>query len=84
MSPAAWIGGGLLLLVVFVLFEGWRQRRRLRERGETVSDRPGMAGIAALEMQRLLEPERKVELLQQEAREEEPAGPAEDERGGSN
>ncbi len=43
-----------------------RQARILRARGEHVSDRPGLMGAGVLELQKLLEPDRKVEILQQE------------------
>lgn len=50
------------------MVEGWRQERRLRARGETRGSRPSLIGSGALELQRHLEPERKVEIVQQEAR----------------
>ena len=71
MPFIAWIGLATVVIVALILLEGQRQARNLRARGEKVSERPGMLGAGALELQRMLEPERKVEILQKEARGEE-------------
>ncbi len=71
MPFIAWVGLATVVIVALILLEGQRQARNLRARGEKVSDRPGMLGAGALELQRMLEPERKVVILQKEARGEE-------------
>ena len=71
MPFIAWVGLATVVIVALILLEGQRQARNLRARGEKVSERPGMLGAGALELQRMLEPERKVEILQKEARGEE-------------
>ena len=71
MPFIAWLGIVVALAIALIFLERTRQIRKLRERGEQVSDRPNLLGAGVLEMQRLLEPERKVEILQQEAKGEE-------------
>jgi len=68
-------GWGLVVLIVIVLaivIEAWRQRRVMGR----ASGRPNLLGVGALELQRMLEPERKVEVMVQQARGEERADPA--------
>jgi hypothetical protein len=64
MPFIAWFGLGLLLFVVLIILEGKRQARDRRTRGERVSERPDLMGAGLLELQRHLEPDRKVEILQ--------------------
>jgi hypothetical protein len=71
MPFIAWVALATVAFIALIFLERWRQVRNLRARGEKVSDRPGMLGASALELQRMLEPERKVEILQKEARGEE-------------
>ena len=72
MPSIAWLGIVVALSVALIFLERMRQLRKLRERGERVSDRPNLLGAGVLELQRLLEPERKVEILQEEAKGEAP------------
>lgn len=68
MTPASWWLLAIVALVVVILLEGRRQRRRYgRPRGTGTL----MARAGLLELQRQLEPERKVELLVEERREPE-------------
>lgn len=68
MTPAGWWLLAVVALVVVVLAEGRRQRRRYG-RGSGTGTALARAGL--LELQRQLEPERKVELLVEERREPE-------------
>ena len=69
MSPGA--GGWALIFAagigLAVALEGWRQSKK---HGRP-SGRPNLLGVGALELQRHLEPERKVEIVLQDARAEE-------------
>jgi len=58
MTAQAWLGIGILVLVVLVLLEGKRQ-----ERIHGKSRRRGLMRTGLLELQRQLEPERKIEIL---------------------
>lgn len=63
MTPAGWLLLGVVVLVpLVVLLEARRQRRR----HGAASGRPGLLGAGMLELQRHLQPDRKVEVLQQE------------------
>ena len=68
MTPAGWFFVFLVLVVpAFLILEGRRQRRRVdAERSGTKLARAGL-----LEMQNLLEPERKVEVFREEPSEAE-------------
>lgn len=52
----------IVAVVAFIYIEGKRQERAL---GEKASGSPNLVGNAMLEMQGLLEPERKVESMQE-------------------
>ena len=58
MSAQLWLLAGVALLVVLVLLEGKRQERRYGK-----SRRRGLMRTGLLELQRQLEPERKIEIL---------------------
>ncbi len=58
MSGAAWLLLGIALLVLLIVLEGKRQ-----ERVHGRSQRRGLMRTGLLELQKQLEPERKVELL---------------------
>jgi hypothetical protein len=58
MTPQGWWLAGLVVLVVVVLLEGKRQ-----ERVHGKSQRRGLMRTGLLELQRQLEPERKIEIL---------------------
>jgi hypothetical protein len=58
MTPFAWILVAAFLLVLFVVLEGKRQERKYGRSG-----RAGLMRTGLLELQRHLEPERKVEIL---------------------
>ncbi|HLN58499.1 MAG TPA: hypothetical protein VK416_08045 [Thermoanaerobaculia bacterium] len=53
-----WIFLGILVLVVLILLEGKRQERKYGRSG-----RGSLVGTGLLELQRHLEPERKVEIV---------------------
>ena len=61
MTPQGWLLAGLVALVLLVLLEGKRQ-----ERIHGKSRRRGLMRTGLLELQRQLEPERKIELLPDE------------------
>jgi hypothetical protein len=58
MTPIAWILAASFLLVLLVVLEGKRQERKYGRSG-----RAGLMRTGLLELQRHLEPERKVEIL---------------------
>lgn len=58
MNAQAWLGIGILVLVVLVVLEGKRQ-----ERIHGKSRRRGLMRTGLLELQKQLEPERKIEIL---------------------
>ena len=58
MTAQGWFAVGILVLVVLVLLEGKRQ-----ERIHGKSRRRGLMRTGLLELQRQLEPERKIEIL---------------------
>jgi hypothetical protein len=58
MSAQGWWAIGILVLVVLILLEGKRQ-----ERIHGKSRRRGLMRTGLLELQRQLEPERKIEIL---------------------
>lgn len=58
MSAQVWLALGLLVLVVFIVLEGKRQ-----ERVHGKSRRRGLMRTGLLELQKQLEPERKIEIL---------------------
>jgi hypothetical protein len=57
-AAAWWLLGGVVLLVVVILLEGKRQERIYGKSG-----RGGIVPTALLELQRHLEPERRVETM---------------------
>ncbi len=58
MTPQGWLLAGLVALVLLVLLEGKRQ-----ERIHGKSRRRGLMRTGLLELQKQLEPERKIEIL---------------------
>lgn len=58
MSPQAWLLAGVVALVLLVVLEGKRQ-----ERIHGKSRRRGLMRTGLLELQKQLEPERKIEIL---------------------
>jgi hypothetical protein len=62
------ICGGITILLAAIILEGWRQERRLRARGESPGTRPSLIGTGMLELQRHLEPERRVEVVELDRR----------------
>ena len=61
-----WMLGGVALLVVFILLEGKRQARKYGP----PSARPNLAGVGLLEVQRHLQADRHVGVLQQQVKDE--------------
>lgn len=61
MTPGGWLLVGIVLVIVLVFLEGKRQERIYGK-----SQRRGMMRTGLLELQRQLEPERKVEILIEE------------------
>jgi len=72
MTPAGWLLVAIAALVVLIFAEGRRQRRKYGRGTGTALARAGL-----LELQRQLEPERKVELLLEERREPQRDAPGE-------
>jgi hypothetical protein len=58
LPPWAWLLAGVSLLVILVMLEGKRQERRYGRSGRGTMMRTGL-----LELQRHLQPERKVEIF---------------------
>ena len=58
MGAQAWLLAGLVLIVAFVVLEGKRQERIYGK-----SQRRGLMRAGLLELQKQLEPERKIEIL---------------------
>jgi len=58
VSPQGWLFVGLAVLVVFIILEGKRQERIYGK-----SQRRGLMRTGLLELQKQLEPERKIEIL---------------------
>jgi hypothetical protein len=77
MDLVTWVLLGALCLGVLVALEGRRQSRHVERRGQ----RPSLIGVGALELQKLLQPDRKVEIVLQETREQDRLHP--DHRPGS-
>jgi hypothetical protein len=61
-----WLAGGVAALVIFVLAEGRRQARRYGP----PSARPNLLGVGMLEVQRHLQADRHVEVLQKQSKAE--------------
>ena len=75
MDLMAWALLGTLALGLAVVLEGLRQARNLRKKGEVLGERPSMIGTGMLEFQKILQPDRNVEVIQQDARQEERVRP---------
>lgn len=58
MTPQGWLVAGVIALVVLVVLEGKRQERIYGK-----SQRRGLMRTGLLELQKQLEPERKIEVL---------------------
>lgn len=58
MKAQIWLLLGIVVLVVWIVLEGKRQERRYGK-----SQRRGLMRTGLLELQRQLEPERKIEIL---------------------
>ena len=58
MSARGWLLAGIVLFVVFIVLEGKRQERIYGK-----SQRRGLMRTGLLELQKQLEPERKIEIL---------------------
>ena len=69
--------GATVLFVAWVLIEGKRQERVYGKRGRGSS----LIGVGMLELQQLLQPDRKIEILQQQQKHEEIAEVERDESG---
>ena len=70
MNPLVWIGLVIFVVVLAILLEGRRQTRRLREKGEAEPvGRGNLLGGGALELQSMLQPDRKVEVLKMQVKE---------------
>lgn len=84
-TTGLWVLGGLAVVVAAILLEG---RRQARVYGRP-SGRPNLLGVGLLEVQRMLQPDRHVEVLLEQAKGEEAvpdaavAGEGEDPEGGA-
>ena len=63
MFPFGWYLLGLLIFVAVILLEAWRQRRKLKRSGLKPQERASLIGAGVLELQALLQPDRKVEQM---------------------
>ncbi len=63
MLRVMWVLAVAAVVVVLVLAEAWRQRRKYGR----PSGKPGLAGAGVLEAHRLLQPDRHVEVLSAQA-----------------
>ncbi len=72
-----WLVAFAAIVVLLVLAEAWRQRRKYGR----PSGRPNLVGGGLLEVQRLLQPDRKVEMLAAEAQKREVQDAEQDEAG---
>ena len=63
MFPIKWFLIGLLMLVAVIVLESWRQSRKLKRPGSKSDGRPSFIGVGMLELQGLLQPDRKVEYM---------------------
>jgi len=72
MALRWWVLIGMALLVAGLVFESARQRRKMKRLGQD-PDRIGGRAIGAgiLELQGMLQPDRKVEILAMQAKEKE-------------
>jgi hypothetical protein len=77
MSPQAWLFVGLVAIVALVILEGKRQERIYGK-----SRRRGLMRTGLLELQKQLEPERKMEILVEPKEEDERAESGDSGRGG--
>ena len=68
MTKLLLILAGAVALILFITLEGLRQRRSLARRGLQTGERPSLIGVGMLELQSMLEPDRKVEIIQVEMR----------------
>ena len=77
-----WIRIGIValiaLVVLLIILEGARQQRRLRARGEHLDPkkRASVIGVGLTELQGMLEPDRKVEVIQMNLKDRERLNPA--------
>jgi GNAT superfamily N-acetyltransferase len=77
--PRDWaVLGGMILLgmVLLVVLEGRRQTRKLRSQGQGSSQSRTMMAAGVLELQGMLQPDRHVEQIQEEARDKDRFNPA--------
>jgi hypothetical protein len=74
--PFGWYLVGLVIFVAVILLEAWRQRRKSRCAGLKSQGRPGLIAAGMLELQALLQPDRKVEQMVEETRDKERVNPA--------
>jgi hypothetical protein len=63
------------VVIAAIYLEGWRQGRKLRKRGEKGGRGTSLLGVGLLELQSHLEPDRKVEVMQLEAKEKDRTHP---------
>ena len=60
-----------------ILFlEGWRQGRKLKSRGHERGTPPSLIGTGMLELQKHLQPDRKVEVMMEEMKDRDRVNPA--------
>ena len=80
--PPGWFLVVILLAVLFLVLEGWRQSRKLKAKdkgkGKSKERSRGSTMMAAgvLELQGMLQPDRHVEQIQEEARDKDRLNPA--------
>lgn len=76
MFPFGWYLLGLLIFVGAILLEAGRQSRKLRKSGAKPQGRGSLIGAGVLELQALLQPDRKVERMVAESRDRDRVNPA--------
>ena len=74
--PIKWFLIGLVIFVVAILLESWRQSRKARHRGVKSTGRASFMGTGMLELQGHLQPDRKVEFLKEDMRDKDRVNPA--------
>jgi hypothetical protein len=74
--PPGWFLVVILVAVLFLVLEGWRQSRKLKAKGKKRSRGSTMMAAGVLELQGMLQPDRHVEQIQEEARDKDHLNPA--------
>lgn len=74
--PPVWFLVVIAVAVLLLVLEGWRQSRKLKSEGKKRSRGSSMMAAGVLELQGMLQPDRHVEQIQEEARDKDRLNPA--------